>query len=206
MLMTELIMTRLGWTKQLPERLPDDVESTFNEPVSGICAGSEWKNVVAAKRRAILEGRLQNFQQDTGETRLPADKIFEGVKVVDKDYLEKKCTNPDWQDEMNAVVKDFQLNAEQERAFRIVSNHSCRSSSEQLRMHIGGMGGTGKSQVLKALMEFIKRKKESHRFVIVAPTGSAAALLGGSTYHYLFGINDFTTGKSANLQLAEVKQ
>jgi cysteine synthase len=110
------------------------------------------------------------------------------------------------EDEMGSIAKTFQLNAEQERAFHIVTNHSCSSTSEQLKMHIGGMGGTGKSQVLKALMEFFKHKKESHRFVIVAPTGSAAALLGGSTYHYMFGINDFTSSKSANLQLAEVKQ
>lgn len=44
-------------------------------------------------------------------------------------------------------------------------------------MHIGGMGGTGKSQVLKALMDFFECKKQSHQFVVVAPTGSAAALL-----------------------------
>ena len=107
---------------------------------------------------------------------------------------------------MESVERMFNLNADQKRAFHIVANHSCRPSSEQLKMHIGGMGGTGKSQVLKALMELFKRKNESHRFIIVAPTGSAAALLGGSTYHYMFGINDFTSIKSANLQLAEVKQ
>ena len=55
-------------------------------------------------------------------------------------------------------------------------------------------------------MELFQCKKESHQFIVVAPTGSAAALLGGSTYHYMFGINDFAYIKSANLQLAEVKQ
>ena len=43
--------------------------------------------------------------------------------------------------------------------------------------------------------------KEAHRFVIVAPTGSAAALLGGSTYHSIFGINDFNN----HSQLSQVK-
>jgi len=32
---------------------------------------------------------------------------------------------------------------------------------------------------------------EAHCFVVVAPTGSAAAFLGGSTYHYMFGINEY---------------
>jgi hypothetical protein len=140
------------------------------------------------------------------DSKSGSEKVFQGVKVVDKDYIEKKCVSPDWGTEMDNVAKMFQLNVEQERAFCIVANHSYHPTSEKLKMHIGGMGGTGKSQVLKALMEFFKQKKESHRFVIVAPTGSAAALLGGSTYHYMFGINDFSTGKSPNAQLAEVKQ
>ena len=57
-------------------------------------------------------------------------------------------------------------------------------------MYIGGMGGTGKSQVIKALSQFFMTRNEAHRFIIVAPTGTAAALLGGSTYHSMFGIND----------------
>ena len=59
-------------------------------------------------------------------------------------------------------------------------------------MYLGGMGGTGKSQVLKALSYFFKTRNESHQFTIVAPTGTATALLGGSTYHYLFRINEYT--------------
>lgn len=143
------------------------MESTFNEPVSGICTGTEWKNVVAAKRHATLEGHLKFFQQDTGESHLPADKIFEGIKVIDKDYLGKKCTNSEWQNEMKQVAKDFQLNTEQKHAFYTVPSHSCHLSSDQLKMHIGGMGGKGKLQVLKALVEFFKHKKESHQFVIL---------------------------------------
>ena len=57
-------------------------------------------------------------------------------------------------------------------------------------MYLGGMGGTGRSQVIKALSYFFKGRKEAHRFIIVAPTGTAAALLGGSTYHSMFGINE----------------
>ena len=132
--------------------------------------------------------------------------FIQGVKIVDKDYLEKKCVNLEWESKIDSVKRMFHLNADQECAFHIVANHSCLPDSEKLKMHIGGMGGTGKFQVLKVLMELFRRKKESHRFIIVAPTGSAAALLGGSTYHYMFGINDFASIKSANLQLAEVKQ
>jgi hypothetical protein len=57
-------------------------------------------------------------------------------------------------------------------------------------MYLGGMGGTGKTQVIKALSSFFESRKEAHRFIIIAPTGTAAALLGGSTYHSMFGINE----------------
>ncbi|KAF8230979.1 hypothetical protein L208DRAFT_1071206, partial [Tricholoma matsutake] len=47
----------------------------------------------------------------------------------------------------------------------------------QLKMYLGGMGGTGKSQVIKALISLFEKRNESHRIMILAPTGSAAALL-----------------------------
>src|SRR3984885_12624838 len=37
-------------------------------------------------------------------------------------------------------------------------------------------------------MEFFKSRNESHRFVVLAPTGTAAALLHGSTYHSFLGV------------------
>jgi hypothetical protein len=117
-------------------------------------------------------------------------KISSDVKVVTKMYFEKGCQPAKWSGEINSIVKEFSLNNEQERAFRIVANHVALGEAEQLRMYIGGMGGTGKSQVLKSLMNFFEKRNESHRFVVVAPTGNAASLLGGSTYHHMFGISD----------------
>jgi len=49
-------------------------------------------------------------------------------------------------------------------------------------------GRYGKSQVIKALMNFFTSRNESHRFVVLAPTGTAAALLHGSTYHSILGV------------------
>ena len=112
------------------------------------------------------------------------------VKIVDKLYFEKNFCVEGVSDAVNATVKSFSLNSEQERAFRIIANHTISESPEQLRMYLGGMGRTGKSQVIKALSFFFETRREAHRFIIVAPTGSAAALLGGSTYHSMFGIND----------------
>jgi hypothetical protein len=47
------------------------------------------------------------------------------------------------------------------RAFCIIANHSMMEQPEKLRMYLGGMGGTGKSQVIKALMFLFGERKES---------------------------------------------
>jgi hypothetical protein len=103
-----------------------------------------------------------------------------------KSYLERRHHLKAHKSIIDPIVKNFQPNREQERAFCIVAHHACNPYAEQLKMYLGGMGGTGKTQVLKALIQFFKVTNQSHRFVVVAPTGTTAALLGGSTYHYLF--------------------
>jgi predicted AAA+ superfamily ATPase len=67
------------------------------------------------------------------------------------------------------VIEKFELTSDQERSFRIIANHAVTPGSEQLMIYVGGMGGTGKSQVIKALMEFFKSRNESHRFVVLDP-------------------------------------
>ena len=84
---------------------------------------------------------------------------------------------------MDRIVKDFTLNEEQERAFRIIANHSTLGHmAAPLWMYIGGMVGTGKLQVIKSLIKFFEAKGKSVAFLILAPTGSAASLVGDSTY------------------------
>ena len=56
-------------------------------------------------------------------------------------------------------------------------------------LYIGGEGGVGKSQIIKAVvagMDLILRKDE---IILMAPTGAAADNIGGNTYHTLLGIS-----------------
>jgi hypothetical protein len=181
------ILRRLRW-----DQAKDTVATTLpREPPSIIQRGSAWKAAVKQKRQEILATRSQHLPSDALQNiGCRKARIMDGVEVIDKSYLERKCQSPEWDSVIDSVVLEFSLNREQERAFRIVANHVCQKNSEQLKMYIGGMGGTGKSQVLRALMRFYELRNEAHRFVVVAPTGSAAALLGGSTYHSMFGISD----------------
>ncbi|KAF8218427.1 hypothetical protein L208DRAFT_1213356, partial [Tricholoma matsutake] len=126
------------------------------------------------------------------------------VHIVEKNYMTHAFTSKVHQRTIDNIVHDFALNKEQSRTFRIIANHACSPDSEQLKMYIASMAGTGKSQVLKVLVEYFSWKNESHRLIIVAPTGSAAALLGGSTYHSMLGINS-EGGQTSNIQLAQLE-
>ena len=71
------------------------------------------------------------------------------------------------------------LNREQERAFKIVAQHTMVERPEQLLMYLGGPGGTGKSRVVSALRDFFEMRKEQRRFRLAAYTGVAARNIGG---------------------------
>ncbi|KAK0447513.1 hypothetical protein EV421DRAFT_1706552, partial [Armillaria borealis] len=130
------------------------------------------------------------------------------AEILTREHLKKKSTVTESEpiDIVRSIAAEFNLNAEQERAYSIIVQHAQSSVPEQLRMYIGGMGGTGKTQVLRAVMRYFDATEEGHRMARVAPTGTAASLVRGSTYHYLFGINEFTGSEVSKKTLGEVKE
>jgi hypothetical protein len=119
-------------------------------------------------------GSLTNDQRTT-------QFVPDQVKVVDQKYLSQKFVAKSERDQQSIdnIVKQFNLRPAQEHAFRIIANHAAEPGSGQLKMYLGGMACTGKSQVIKALTYFFNNQNESHRFQLTALTGSAAALLLG---------------------------
>lgn len=88
---------------------------------------------------------------------------------------------------IEAVLKDLNIsdNLEQEAAVRIVGEHLLRGRAEQLMMYVGGEGGTGKSHVVKAIVELFSRCQVRSRILLSAPTGIASVLISGYTIHAL---------------------
>jgi hypothetical protein len=199
------VLTVTGWTECDAKLLTDNISLKPAAPIT-VQPASQWKAAVISKRAQVLEQRAQHLQNIKPANNSINAQLFVAneVKVVTKAHLTQSFETTKWGPTINAVAEKYQLNEEQERAYRIVANHSCSESPEQLKMNMSGMAGTGKTRVLEALIELFTLKKESHRLVVVAPTGSAAALLGGSTYHYMFGINSDGEKTSAT-QLAQVK-
>jgi type II secretory pathway predicted ATPase ExeA len=65
----------------------------------------------------------------------------------------------------------------------------------QMLLYIGGEGGVGKSQIVKAIVagiDLIQRKQE---VILMAPIGVAANNISGNTCHAALGIN---IGKTQN--------
>ena len=195
------IIISSGWLDQSTDGLPDVDLTVYGPDV--MQAAHKWQAAVQAKRQQLIAEKNKNMpkQQDNKYTTRK-DPLTDDVKVVNKAYLDKtyRAGTTKEQDIIESTCSKYNLNTDQERAFRIVANHATELQPEILKMYLGGMGGTGKSRVIEALIQFFKDRSESHRFLVVAPTGSAAALLNGSTYHSVLGIND---RKDRNVNLAK---
>lgn len=57
----------------------------------------------------------------------------------------------------------------------------------QLRMYLTGAGGTGKSEVVKALREFVQLWGMADTLCVTATTGIAACIIHGITWHKATG-------------------
>jgi len=205
MLHVEQTMRDAGWFDKSPNGSADVGDLTPVVPTQ-LQSGKDWTAIVQNKRQELIDERCKNIPDhidDINKTGYDQESLAE-VKIVDKTYLTAKfkAKVEKEQNIIDSTVSDFLLNIDQERAFRIIANHASTEKPGQLIMYIGGMAGTGKSQVIKALTAFFEKRNESHRIVITAPTGTAAALVGGSTYHSILGIND----KSAStISMAKVR-
>src|SRR5258705_2672554 len=180
------IVTLAGWLDQCSGGPPS---MDFAEIEAEKLPPSQWDAAVQEKRQQVLAERNKSLPAQSGR-KYGKDSTQNNVQIVDRSYLQKnfKAQSETAQNLIEDVIEKFELTSDQERAFRIIANHAVAPGSEQLIMYVCGMGGTGKSQVIKALMDLFKARNESHRFVVLAPTGTAAALLQGSTYYSFLGV------------------
>ena len=101
--------------------------------------GATWRKEVLAKKKEAIENKRKHMkstsiEEDEDHTR--KFTAFDTAEVVDMSYLfnEFKADEQSVQDTIDSTVKEYHLNKEQERAFRIVANHASSRSKEQLKM------------------------------------------------------------------------
>ncbi|KAJ3530216.1 hypothetical protein NM208_g9424 [Fusarium decemcellulare] len=118
------------------------------------------------------------------------------------------------------LAQTFTLNREQSIALRLLCRQLDRlshdeSETPQLFQYVGGEGGTGKSRVIATVAELFAAKGISHRLLVTATSGTAAANINGITIHSACGfskdagprrgrgadINDFAAQDSSSLRV-----
>ncbi|CAF3176783.1 unnamed protein product [Rotaria sp. Silwood2] len=127
-----------------------------------------------------------------------------------------------------SIADEFTLNREQRAAFMIITGHldgdsRCRTgnlckrsrhifkyiifsgdNNGQLIMCVPGCGGTGKSQLIRALTKYFLVTKRIQMIRKLAPTGIAAAEIDGMTIHSFLG-EQRNSGKARTIKPGDSK-
>lgn len=172
-----------------PLPLPDSVSDTSIQ---------DWKEAISsAKSLVALDGVPSDPPVQSADSVKPSLEKGDGegkVSIVElspywqEDGSALAVSSARGPDRLSDISSRFRLNEEQRRAFTIILEHHLGRPKDQLLMYLGGMGGTGKSQVIKAVTTFFMETGDAQCVAVLAPTGTAAALLGGSTYHSFLGV------------------
>ncbi|KAH7906052.1 hypothetical protein BJ138DRAFT_1016813, partial [Hygrophoropsis aurantiaca] len=117
-----------GWLSPLSGSnvLPAAEPITTSEDITA----SQWKNRVKKQRDLIQEQRQTNMSKNPSRRsttyKIATNAHPNEVRVVDSKYLHKKFRPKLKKDRLliDNIVKEYTLNREQERAFRIVANHA----------------------------------------------------------------------------------
>lgn len=145
------------------------------------------KRPSAASSGTQQEGnsRYSSRRRKSVEPALTIQQLEKDVEIINVPWRSDVSTSP--AEELENIIREWGLkdNPEQERAVRIVGEHFVYGREDQLLMYVGGIGGSGKSYVVKAIVELFKRCGASERLLLSAPTGCAAVLIGGYTIHAL---------------------
>ena len=166
-----------------------------------------WENRLAAHKRPFQDGcpshsigssaQLQGFDLDDGNGVL--QPVLASTSMTD-DALTRRAQlgdNPTPESLTTLVSQDIPLNTKQTLVVRKLlsgiltwADHPYDSSQrKQLLLCITGEGGTGKTQIPKAIEAALDILGRKHEIILTAPTGAAADNLGGNTYHTSLGIN-----------------
>ncbi|KAJ7182677.1 hypothetical protein C8R43DRAFT_869258, partial [Mycena crocata] len=177
-------METSGWLDDPHDGLPTVDTDTLILPIK---PRAEWIDIIKQQRAQLTANKLANLPPSQNKDQ---NEVPNHASILPHDYFNHRSnvdatTNADI---VSNIIMAFELNTEQTRAFRIITDHASSPQPMPLKMYLGGMGGTGKSQVFKAIATFFSRRNESYRYLMLGPTGSVAALLNGSTYHSVFKI------------------
>jgi hypothetical protein len=174
--------------------LPPATLQRWESQIKGLVKFDELEEATAEERLAY---EIDDFDLDIGDGVLhPILASPESApNVVDR--RSQVGDNPTEASLTSLVNEDIPLNEKQRLVIKRVlsgalawADHAYDASKrDQQLLYVGGEGGVGKSQIIKAIvagMDLIHRKEE---VILMAPTGAAADSIRGNTYHTALGIS-----------------
>ncbi|KAH6668511.1 hypothetical protein B0J14DRAFT_488750, partial [Halenospora varia] len=89
---------------------------------------------------------------------------------------------------VSLIKSQCQLNSKQALVIRALFDRILHpilinTSKDQFLLYLGGVGGVGKTYLMKAFLFGLSIVEKQEGVLLTASTGAAAANIGGSTYH-----------------------
>lgn len=189
----ETVMYEAGWSGNGCGGGSTDVSANSATPIAPTAnlSAKKWSSLVLAERNKVLNARSKSLPGTNDIEDMDIDyRPVNDARVIPGAYLlhDFRLNDLDIERLLLSVSERWELNKDQLRAFSIVTKHSISVNPLPLNMYVGGMGGTGKTRVINALQDWFAARGEAHRMVVLAPTGAAASLVGGSTYHTFLSV------------------
>jgi len=156
-----------------------------------------WRTEFKTRLETTRKDGSEELSTFTGSPGVQTEQVPGEPRLVD--------TGPP-SPESIACNPKFRLNAKQRLAFYMIVDRlqadllnetrlpQNRVVVPQLKMFIGGVGGTGKSHIIKAVLHWCAAQGRAELVHTMAPTGSAASVIDGRTLHSFLGINPMDSG------------
>ena len=174
------VVESLDATSALPPVLP--VAQQAGSTVWDSAKHRRVREVCSGLQKLCAEARNRSFGLDDAVPEVDPQREqgaagrSPGVELVELPRLEEVVAS---------VSRQFTLNEEQHLALRVLSN-AFDDTTPRIMCHVPGPAGTGKTEIVKALLEVAKSMQKN--VATTSPTGVSAELIGGSTVHQLFKI------------------
>ncbi|PPQ97075.1 hypothetical protein CVT26_001258 [Gymnopilus dilepis] len=164
---------------------------------------SKHNAIMAKKRKRQINAEDEEETRESKRVSKHNDHPFVTIDTLPLNYESETVKV---QRIMDETITEMNLgsNTKQLEAFTTVAEHVAARGSEQLILLVSGVGGTGKSHVIKSIVNFFEKLGRRGSLLLGAPTGCAAVLIGGATLHSLILEHASERGKKNVSKLATI--
>jgi len=183
--------------------LPDAYNVPEQEKVRSI---KSQQTSLSKERERMIQGIQEQRDNDTGSHAAAVDGLLSGFGEDDFEVRAQESENQgqsrgpsttlqfgpstSFSEAGRQVAASLTFNRMQSVALRLlcrqldqVHRNEGGTHHPQLCQFIGGEGGTGKSRIIEAVVRLFASKRLSHRLLVTATSGTAAAGINGITIH-----------------------